>query len=66
MHPWLCPNSKYDEKKISAVLYEGICEAEPGIKKTDVMFKVNNCKNLIWDLVLNTSFISKHVMSVLT
>lgn len=59
MHPWLCPNSKSDEKKINASLYEGICEAEPGIIKSEAMFKVNNCKNLIWDLVLNTSFISK-------
>ena len=59
MHPWLCPNSEADEKKISTVLYQGICEAELGIKKTDAMFKVNNCKNLIWDVVLNTSFISK-------
>ncbi len=59
MHPWLCPNSEADEKKITTILFEGICKAEPGIKKADALFKVNNCKNLIWDVVLNTSFIAK-------
>jgi len=59
LHPWLCPNSKTDRKKITKALYEGIKKAEPSLPKAKVMMKVNNCKNLIWDTVLNTSFLSK-------
>ena len=59
LHPWLCPNSKYDEKTITKTLYDGIKEAEPMLSKAEVLYKVNNCKNLIWDTVLNISFVSK-------
>lgn len=59
LHPWLCPNSKVDEKKITKALYEGILKAEPKLSKSQAMYKANNCKNLIWDAVLNISFISK-------
>ncbi|MBM3199854.1 hypothetical protein FJZ53_02865 [Candidatus Woesearchaeota archaeon] len=59
LHPWLCPNSRTDEKKITKALYEGILKAEPKLSKAQAMCKANNCKNLVWDVVLNTSFISK-------
>lgn len=59
LHPWLCPNSRADEKTISKALFEGIKEAEPSLSKAQILYKVNNSKNLIWDTVLNISFISK-------
>ncbi|VVB78013.1 Uncharacterised protein [uncultured archaeon] len=59
LHPWLCPNSKQDERKISKALYDGVKKKEPGLSKTDILLKVNNSKNLIWDVVLNISFLSK-------
>jgi len=59
LHPWVCPNSKEDERKITKALYDGIKEATPNIPKTEAMLKVNNSKNLIWDVVLNISFLSK-------
>ena len=59
LHPWLCPNSKFDEQSITKALFEGIMKAEPGLSKGEAMVKTNNCKNLIWDTVLNISFISK-------
>ncbi|MBU1849674.1 MAG: hypothetical protein KKH40_03005 [Nanoarchaeota archaeon] len=59
LHPWLCPNSDYDEKLINKHLYEGVKIAEPSLSKSQAMFKVNNSKNLIWDAVLNISFVSK-------
>jgi len=58
-HPWLCPNSKEDERKLSKSLYEGIKKAEPHLTKPEAMYKTNNCKNMTWDVVLNISFISK-------
>jgi hypothetical protein len=58
-HPWLCPNSRHDEKTITKALYDGIRKAEPNLSKKEVMYKVNNCKNLVWDFVLNTNFIAK-------
>lgn len=58
-HPWLCPNSREDEKRINIALFEGIRKALPSLPKKEAFFKVNNCKNLIWDTVLNVSFISK-------
>jgi hypothetical protein len=58
-HPRVCPNSKEDQKKISKSLYDGIKEAEPNIPKRDVFFKVNNSKNLIWDVVVNLTFLSE-------
>ncbi|MFA5084491.1 MAG: hypothetical protein WC475_03915 [Candidatus Paceibacterota bacterium] len=58
-HPWICPNSKDDERKISKALYDGIKEAEPYLSRLEAMMKVNNSKNLIWDIVLNVSFLSK-------
>ena len=59
LHPWLCPNSKEDERKITKTLYDGIKEAEPTMTKSQIFAKVNNSKNLIWDVVLNVSFLSK-------
>lgn len=59
LHPQLCPNSKEDKRKITAALYEGIRKAEPSLSRTDAFLKVNNSKNLIWDVVLNVSFLSK-------
>jgi hypothetical protein len=59
MHPWLCPNSRFDEKTITRSLYDGVKKAEPHLSKAEAMYKVNNCKNLIWDFVLNVSFVSK-------
>jgi len=59
LHPWLCPNSKQDESKITKAIYDGIKKAEPSLQKSEVMLKTNNSKNLIWDTVLNVSFLSK-------
>ncbi|MFC1697868.1 hypothetical protein ACFL1H_06020 [Nanoarchaeota archaeon] len=60
-HPMLCPNSREDEKTINKYLFEGIKEAEPSLSKADAMIKVNNCKNLIWDTILNINFINKTI-----
>jgi hypothetical protein len=57
LHPKVCPNSKEDQKQITKSLYEGIKDAEPSISPKDVLYKVNNCKNLIWDVVVNSDFI---------
>jgi hypothetical protein len=59
LHPWVCPNSKFDEKEINLALYAGIKEAEPHLTKSEILYKVNNSKNLIWDVVINTHFLSK-------
>lgn len=59
LHPWLCPNSPDDRKKINKALYDGVIKAEPSLSKGEAMMKVNNSKNLIWDIVLNVSFLSK-------
>ncbi len=59
LHPWLCPNSETDEARISKALYEGFREAQKSLSEKDAMIRVNNCKNLAWDVVLNVSFISK-------
>lgn len=59
LHPWLCPNSEEDRKNINKALYEGIKEAEPSLSESQVMTKVNNSKNLIWDTVINASFLHK-------
>ena len=58
-HPRLCPNSEYDEKRITLNIFRGIEEAEPGLSKMEVLQKTNNCKNLIWDTVVNNAFISR-------
>ena len=59
LHPLECPNSEEDKKKISASLYNGIKEAEPHLSKKEVFFKVNNCKNAVWDIVDNLAYLSK-------
>ncbi len=59
LHPWVCPNSKYDERTINKNLFDGISKAEKTLSKAQAMYKVNNCKNLIWDFVINTDFVSK-------
>ncbi|MBI5149048.1 hypothetical protein HZA33_05190 [Candidatus Pacearchaeota archaeon] len=59
LHPWFCPNSRFDERKITKTLYDGIKEAEPSLSKAQAMFKANNIKNLCWDAILNIAFISK-------
>ncbi len=59
LHPWLCPNSKEDERKITKALYDGVRKAEPKLSKVEALLKVNNSKNLVWDTVLNISFLSK-------
>ena len=58
-HPIVCPNSKDDQKMITKSLYDGIKECEPFLSKRDVFYKVNNCKNLIWDVVVNLNFLSR-------
>jgi len=58
-HPLKCPNSRDDEKAITKALYDGIKEAQPNLSKSEALYKANNCKNLIWDVVLNVSFVSE-------
>lgn len=58
-HPRHCPVSKEDQRQISKSLYQGIREVEPSLTPKEALFKVNNCKNLIWDVVVNTNFINK-------
>jgi len=58
-HPTVCPNSKEDQKKIAKALYDGIRKADSSLSKAEVFFKVNNCKNLVWDVVVNLDFLSK-------
>ncbi len=55
-HPKDCPNSKEEEKKIDKTLFETIKEVEPGIKTKDAIRKVDNVRNHVWDMVVNTLF----------
>lgn len=59
LHPWVCPNSKEDERKITKALYDGIKKVEPGLNKSTLFMKVNNSKNLIWDVIDNGFFLRK-------
>ncbi len=56
-HPLLCPDSREDERAINVALYEGIKEALPAISESKMVNKVNNCKNLVWDVVVNLNFL---------
>lgn len=59
LHPWVCPSSRQDEKRITMELYEAVKKAEPSLSKAEAMIKANNSKNLIWDVVDNAFFLRK-------
>jgi hypothetical protein len=56
-HPLICPDSREDERAVNIALYEGIKEALPTIDESKILNKVNNCKNLVWDVVVNLNFL---------
>lgn len=58
-HPLVCPNSKDDEQAISVAIFEGLTEWDPNLAVKDRVYLVNNCKNLIWDVVVNVTFLAR-------
>ena len=59
LHPWVCPNSKDDKRKITKALYDGVKKAEPTLSESEAMMKTNNSKNLMWDVIVNGFFVQK-------
>lgn len=49
LHPAVWPNSKQDEEKTDLALYEGIKSAMPQLQAKDLVQKVDNVRNLVWD-----------------
>lgn len=58
-HPLVCPNSREDEKQISHAIYDGLRDSNPNLGAKEYVYLVNNCKNLIWDFILNIVFIAR-------
>ena len=58
LHPRLCPTDKRDQRKIAKALYEGLRASQP-LPRAATLRQVNNCKNLIWDTVLNVSYMQQ-------
>ncbi len=58
-HPLVCPNSKEDEEYISCAIHDGLKERIPNLGAKEYVYLVNNCKNLIWDFILNIAFIAR-------
>ncbi len=58
-HPLVCPNSRADEKAVSKAIYDGIKEREPALGPKEVVYKVDHCKNLVWDFVVNVTFLAR-------
>jgi hypothetical protein len=58
-HPLVCPNSREDERAISQAIYRGVIAAEPALAPKDAVFKVDHVKNLVWDVVVNVTFLAR-------
>lgn len=58
-HPLICPNSREDEKSISQAMCRGLKAVEPQLPAKDLLYKVDHCKNLVWDVVVNVSLLAR-------
>ncbi len=52
-HPMVCPNGRDDERLMSAAIHAGLGDARPELGARDLVYCVDACKNLIWDVVVN-------------
>jgi len=58
-HPVFCPRSSgkgSDESKIDIALKNGIKRAEPHLSPRDIINKLGNCRNAMWDFLIDTFF----------
>jgi hypothetical protein len=58
-HPLVCPNSREDEKAISVALYRGLQSRLPGLQSLELLERTDQLKNLVWDLLVNTTFLAR-------
>ncbi len=58
-HPLVCPNSAADEKAIAHALYRGIRSRIPTLTSVDALEGAHHVKNLVWDLVVNVTFLAR-------
>lgn len=55
-HPLYLPKSRDDEERFDVALKDGIKAALPGISGRDIMNKVGNVRNSMWDFLIDIFF----------
>ncbi|MEW6365332.1 MAG: hypothetical protein AB1714_11950 [Acidobacteriota bacterium] len=65
LHPLVCPNSRDDERAISRAILAGFKKVRPELSGKELLYFVDNCKNLLWDFVVNVAFLASAASGIL-